>query len=57
LVFKFGQTPSQALEERPIERILADRQRRWLDQNKVAIKDYNRRVELEGIFSDGVRQV
>jgi antitoxin CcdA len=56
-VFKFGQTPSQALEERLIERILTDRQRRWLDQNKVAIKDYNRRVELEGIFSDGVRQV
>ena len=47
---------SQALEERLIERILTERQRRWLDDNKVAIEDYNRRVALEGVFSDGLRQ-
>jgi antitoxin CcdA len=47
---------SQALEERLIERILTERQRRWLDENKVAIEDYNRRVELEGVFSDGLRR-
>lgn len=47
---------SHALEERLIERILAERQRRWLDENKVAIEDYNRRVELEGVFSDDLRQ-
>jgi len=47
---------SQALEERLIERILTERQRRWLEENKVAIEDYNCRVELEGVFSDGLRQ-
>lgn len=47
---------SQALEERLIERILIERQRRWLDENKVAIEDYNRRVEREGVFSDGLRR-
>ena len=47
---------SQALEERLTERILAARQRRWLDENKVAIEDYNRRVEQEGVFSDGLRR-
>ena len=47
---------SQALEERLIERILTERQRRWLDENKVAIEDYNRRVELEGVFGDDLRQ-
>ena len=47
---------SQALEERLIERILTERQRRWLDENKEAIEDYNRRAELEGVFSDNLRQ-
>jgi antitoxin CcdA len=47
---------SQALEERLIERILTERQRRWLDENKDAIEDYNRRAELEGVFSDDLRQ-
>jgi antitoxin CcdA len=47
---------SQALEERLIERILTARQQRWRDENKVAIEDYNRRIELEGVFGDDVRQ-
>jgi antitoxin CcdA len=47
---------SQALEERLIERILTERQRRGRDENKVAIKDYNRRVEQEGIFGDDLHQ-
>jgi antitoxin CcdA len=47
---------SQALEERLIERILTERQRRWRDENKVAIEAYNRRVELEGVFGDDLRQ-
>jgi antitoxin CcdA len=46
---------SQALEERLVERILTERQHRWLDENQVAIEDYNGRVELEGVFSDGLR--
>ena len=46
---------SQALEERLVERILTERRRRWLEENKVAIEDYNRRVEVEGVFSDGLR--
>ena len=36
--------------------ILTERQRHWLDENKVAIEDYNRRVELEGVFGDELRQ-
>ena len=47
---------SRALEEQLIERILTERQRRWLDENKDAIEDYNRRAELEGGFSDNLRQ-
>jgi antitoxin CcdA len=49
---EFNINLSQALEERLIERILTERQRRWLDENKVAIEDYNHRVELEGVFGD-----
>ena len=47
---------SQALEERLIERILTERQRRWLEENKVAIEDYSCRVEPEGAFSDSLRR-
>lgn len=27
----------------------------WLDENAAAIKAYNRRVESQGVFSDGLR--
>jgi len=47
---------SYALEERLIERILAEGQRHWLHESEVAIEDYNCRVERDGTFSDGQRQ-
>lgn len=28
---------------------------RWVEENRAAIEAYNRRVEAEGVFSDGLR--
>jgi antitoxin CcdA len=28
---------------------------RWLEENRIAIDTYNRRIETQGVFSDGLR--
>jgi antitoxin CcdA len=46
---------SKALEQSLIELLLKERRRRWRDENRDAIEAYNRRVEANGVFSDGLR--
>jgi antitoxin CcdA len=33
-----------------------EKRRRWQDENREAIADYNRRIETEGCFSEGLRR-
>lgn len=47
---------SQALEQRLIEMLLEEKRREWIAENQEAIEDYNRRIEIEGMFSDGLRR-
>lgn len=47
---------SQALESRLAELLREEMGRRWQEENKGAIDDYNARIEAEGAFSDGLRR-
>ena len=47
---------SQTLEQRLIEMLLEEKRRQWMAENQKAIEDYNRRIETEGVFSDGLRR-
>jgi len=46
---------SRTLEERLVE-VLREKERdAWLARNRAAIEAYNKRVERDGVFSDGLR--
>ncbi len=47
---------SQALEQRLAELLREEKSRRWKEENRDAIEDYNRRIEAHGTFSDGLRR-
>ncbi len=47
---------SQALEQHLAKIVRHARRNRWLEENQNAIEEYNRRIELHGVFSDGLRQ-
>jgi len=47
---------SQALELRLVELLREENGRRWKEENREAVKDYNRRIEARGTFSDGLRR-
>jgi antitoxin CcdA len=47
---------SQALELRLAEMLKEEKCRKWQDENKEAIEDYNRRIATAGSFSDGLRR-
>lgn len=47
---------SQALELRLAELLREDNCRKWQEENKEAIEEYNRRIEACGTFSDGLRR-
>lgn len=47
---------SQALEQRLAELLREEKSRRWKEENREAIEDYNRRIEAHGTFSDGLRR-
>lgn len=47
---------SQALELRLAELLREENSRRWKEENQEAIEDYNRRIEAQGTFSDGLRR-
>lgn len=46
---------SKVLEQRLIEMLLEEKRRKWREENRDAIDDYNRRIEAKGVFSDGLR--
>jgi antitoxin CcdA len=47
---------SQALELRLAELLREEKSRRWKEENREAIEDYNRRIKARGAFSDGLRR-
>ena len=47
---------SQALEQHLAEIVRETRRKQWLAENKGAINVFNQRIELQGVFSDGLRQ-
>ena len=47
---------SQTLEQHLAEIVRETRRQQWLAENKSAIDVYNQRIELQGVFSDGLRQ-
>ncbi|HXE98040.1 MAG TPA: type II toxin-antitoxin system CcdA family antitoxin [Dongiaceae bacterium] len=47
---------SQALELRLAEILREEKRLNWLEENREAMEDYNRRIETHGVFSDGLRQ-
>jgi antitoxin CcdA len=46
---------SRALEERLVELLREKERDAWLLRNRGAIDAYNKRVERDGVFSDGLR--
>jgi antitoxin CcdA len=47
---------SQALEQRLAELVGEARKQRWLEDNREALDDYNRRIEKGGVFSGDLRR-
>ena len=47
---------SQALELRLTEILRDEKRRNWIEENRDAMDEYNRRIETNGVFSDGLRQ-
>lgn len=47
---------SKSLEEALAEKIIEQKERMWLRENKSAIDDYNQRVQKLGVFSNGLRR-
>jgi antitoxin CcdA len=50
-----GVNLSQALEDALKLRLVEERRRRWLEDNREAIEEYNRHFEKYGLWSDGLR--
>jgi antitoxin CcdA len=47
---------SQTLEQRLAEIIRQAQRDQWLNENKGALEDYNRRIETRGVFGDKLRR-
>lgn len=47
---------SQALELRLAEILRDEKRRNWLEENREAMEEYNKRIDTHGVFSDGLRQ-
>ena len=45
----------KALEQLLVEMLLEEKRREWRGENREAIEAYNRRIEADGMFSDGLR--
>lgn len=46
---------SKTLEQRLAELLLEEKRRKWKEENRDAIDGYNRRIEANGEFSEGLR--
>ena len=51
----FGINLSAALEAALTVEVRARKRAQWLEENREAIDAYNRRIERDGIWSDGLR--
>lgn len=47
---------SQVLEQSLAELVQKARRQHWLDENRQALDDYNRHIERDGVWSDGLRR-
>jgi antitoxin CcdA len=47
---------SQTLEQHLAEIVRQAQRDQWLTENKGALEEYNRRIELRSTFSDGLRR-
>ena len=47
---------SRKFEEMLADFLVKEKRRRWLEENKDAIEDYNARIAQNGVFSDGLRR-
>ena len=50
-----GVNLSQTLEDALKVRLAEERRRKWLEDNREAIEDYNKHFEKYGLWSDGLR--
>ena len=50
-----GVNLSQTLEDALKMRLAEERRRKWLEDNREAIEDYNKHFEKYGLWSDGLR--
>lgn len=50
-----GVNLSQTLEDALKARLAEERRRKWLEDNREAIEDYNKHFEKYGLWSDGLR--
>lgn len=48
--------PFQTLEQHLAEIVRQAQRSQWLAENKSALDEYNRRIELRGTFIDGLRR-
>ena len=46
---------SQTLERCLVQILLEEKRQAWRDENREAIDAYNRRIEEQGVFSNGLR--
>ena len=56
LAKQFNINLSQTLEQHLTDIIRQAQRDQWLVENKAALDEYNRRIELHGTFSDGLRR-
>lgn len=47
---------SKLLEEKLVQTIATQKESLWLQENKGAIEEYNKRISKNGIFSDRLRR-
>ena len=47
---------SQTLEQHLAEVVRQAQRSQWLEENRGALEEYNRRIETGGTFSDGLRR-
>jgi antitoxin CcdA len=52
---ELGVNLSQTLEDALKARLREERRRKWLEDNREAIEEYNRHYEKYGLWSDGLR--
>jgi antitoxin CcdA len=52
---ELGVNLSQTLEEGLKVRLSEERKKRWLEENRAAIDEYNKHFEKYGLWSDGLR--